>query len=55
MTTNSSLSPRAAKALRIAAAAWYTPVLVGQWIFVAFIIRAYGWPLISGDIATNIH
>ena len=51
MATDTNLSPRAAKALSIAAAAWYTPVLVGQWIFVAFILRAYGWPVITGDIA----
>lgn len=42
---------KSAKALRIAAAAWYTPVFLGQWIFVAYIFYAYGWPILQGDIA----
>jgi len=44
-------STQSIKTLRIAAAAWYTPVLLGQWIFVAYIFYAYGWPVIAGDIA----
>ena len=40
-----------AKTLSIAATAWYTPVLLGQWIFVAYIIYAYGGPAIEGNIA----
>ena len=35
----------------MAAKAWYIPVLLGQWIFVAYIFYAYGWPLVVGDIA----
>jgi len=50
MTEITAPSPRSVKALRIAASAWYTPVLLGQWIFVAYIIYAYGWPIISGDL-----
>ncbi|NNC37921.1 MAG: DUF2306 domain-containing protein [Acidimicrobiales bacterium] len=45
-----SPTPRSIKALRIAASAWYTPVLLGQWIFVAYIFYAYGGPLLGGDL-----
>ena len=56
MTTNTNPSPRAVKALNVAAAAWYTPVLLGQWIFVAYILYAFGWPAIAGDLtAWNEH
>ncbi|GHA94553.1 membrane protein [Algimonas arctica] len=49
-------SPRSIKALKIAASAWYTPVLIGQWIFVAYILYAYGGPLIAGNPAgMNAH
>ena len=41
---------RALKAMTFAAAAWYVPVLVGQFIFVAYIFYAYGVPLLGGDI-----
>ena len=56
MTTIQTPSTRSVKALSIAATAWYTPVLLGQWIFVAYIINTYGWPILNGDIATwNAH
>lgn len=51
MTGISKASPRSVKALRVAASAWYTPVLIGQWIFVAYIFYAYGWPVVSGNIS----
>ncbi|NNF66121.1 MAG: DUF2306 domain-containing protein [Gammaproteobacteria bacterium] len=51
MTIKDQPSAQSIKALRIAATAWYTPVLLGQWIFVAYIIYTYGWPLVAGDIA----
>ncbi|MEO1475225.1 MAG: DUF2306 domain-containing protein [Pseudomonadota bacterium] len=35
--------------MTLAASAWYVPVLVGQFIFVAYIFYAYGGPLLSGD------
>lgn len=50
MSAIEDLELKPAKALRIAAAAWYTPVLLGQWIFVAYIFYAYGWPVVEGDI-----
>lgn len=50
------LNIRSLRALKIAAMAWYTPVLIGQWIFAAYIFYAYGWPLIAGDpAAMNAH
>ncbi|MFK7864894.1 MAG: DUF2306 domain-containing protein [Pseudohongiellaceae bacterium] len=56
MDLHSTPSVKSAKALRIAAAAWYTPVLIGQWIFVAYIFYAYGWPVVEGNIsAWNDH
>lgn len=56
MTTNSAPSPRSVRALSLAAKAWYTPVLLGQWIFVAYIFYAYGAPIFAGDIsAWNDH
>ena len=56
MTTSINPSSRAVKALSIAATAWYTPVLIGQWIFVAYIFYAYCWPVLMGDItAWNEH
>lgn len=51
MTESNYPSLRSVKALNVAAAAWYTPVLLGQWIFVAYIFYAYGWPVLAGDIA----
>jgi uncharacterized membrane protein len=51
MSNISNPSPRSVKALRIAASAWYTPVLLGQWIFVAYIFYAYGGPVFSGNLA----
>ncbi len=53
-----SISPqtRSSKALKIAATAWFTPVLLGQWIFVAYILYAYGWPAAAGNFpAWNDH
>ncbi len=48
--------PKSVRALSLAAKAWYTPVLLGQWIFVAYIIYAYGWPVVMGEIgAWNNH
>jgi uncharacterized membrane protein len=44
-------SPRSIRALDVAATAWYTPVLLGQWIFVAYIFYAYGWPVVAGELA----
>jgi len=52
MSTNVASLPRSARALSRAATAWYTPVLLGQWIFVAYIFYAYGWPAFSGDLAS---
>ena len=53
---SSTPSQRSARALSIAATAWYTPVLLGQWIFVAYIFYAYGWPILEGNIvAWNDH
>jgi hypothetical protein len=57
MAASSNLSARSVKALSFAATAWYTPVLLGQWIFVAYIFYAYifyayGWPLLEGNIAS---
>ena len=37
------------KAMTFAAAVWYLPVLLGQFIFVAYIFYAYGGPLIVGN------
>jgi Predicted membrane protein (DUF2306) len=34
----------------LAASAWYVPVLIGQFIFVAYIFYAYGVPLVLGDL-----
>lgn len=33
-----------------AAAIWFAPVLIGQFIFVAYIFYAYGAPLLSGNL-----
>ncbi|MBL4674365.1 MAG: hypothetical protein JKX81_19040, partial [Arenicella sp.] len=56
MKNISKPSLRSANALNIAAKAWYAPVLLGQWIFVAYIFYAYGWPVLGGDItAWNDH
>jgi uncharacterized membrane protein len=56
MTDSSYASPRSVRALKIAATAWYTPVLLGQWIFVAYIVYAYGWPVVAGELsAWNEH
>jgi uncharacterized membrane protein len=56
MKPNLKPSPRSVKALNIAAKAWFTPVLLGQWIFVAYIFYAYGWPVLAGNIgAWNDH
>lgn len=52
MPASSKPSTRSVKALSIAATAWYAPVLLGQWIFVAYIFYAYGWPVLEGNIAT---
>ncbi len=38
-------------AMSLAAAAWYVPVILGQFIFVAYIVYAYGAPLIMGDVS----
>lgn len=47
----STPSPRTGlKAMTRAGAAWYVPVLVGQFIFVAYIFYAYGLPLVVGDL-----
>ncbi|WOI53381.1 DUF2306 domain-containing protein [Parvularcula sp. LCG005] len=44
------------KFLSISAAIWYIPVLVGQWIFAAYIIHTYGGSLLSNDLlAWNEH
>jgi len=51
MSDNTSLSTKSVKALNLAAKAWYTPVLIGQWIFVAYIFYAYGWPAVQGNLA----
>lgn len=51
MTAISNPSARSVKALSVAATAWYTPVLLGQWIFVAYILYAFGWPVLTGDVA----
>lgn len=47
----SSPLEKSSRALHIAASAWYTPVLLGQWVFVAYIVYAYGWPAAAGSIA----
>jgi len=39
------------RAMQLAASAWYTPVLIGQFIFVAYIFYAYGIPLVVGDLS----
>ena len=47
------LTPNSAavqKVLRLAAPAWYTPVLIGQFAFAAYIVYSYGLPLIIGDL-----
>ena len=41
---------RALKAMTFAASAWFVPVLVGQFIFVAYILHTYGSPLFFGDM-----
>lgn len=42
--------------LRWSAAIWYTPVLLGQWIFAAYVVHVYGFPLAAGNIeAWNNH
>lgn len=51
MQQTQSLAAPGLRALKIAAAAWYTPVLIGQFIFVAYIVYAYGAPLFAGDLA----
>ncbi len=43
-------SRKALRAMTFAAAAWYVPVLIGQFIFVAYIFYAYGTPLMTGDV-----
>lgn len=56
LPASSNPSARSVKALSVAATAWYTPVLIGQWIFVAYIFYAYGWPVLEGNIAAwNLH
>ena len=56
MTINSGPSSKPLNALSLSAKAWYTPVLLGQWIFAAYIVYAYGWPVIAGDLtAWNSH
>ncbi|MGK0370161.1 MAG: putative membrane protein [Glaciecola sp.] len=56
MTNTHNPSAQSVKALSVAATAWYTPVLLGQWIFVAYILHVYGWPILGGDIsAWNSH
>jgi hypothetical protein len=53
--TASSVS-RASASLKWAASIWYAPVLLGQWIFAAYVVHAYGFPLIAGNIeAWNKH
>jgi Predicted membrane protein (DUF2306) len=39
------------EAMTKAASAWYATVLVGQFIFVAYIIYSYGVPLFAGDLS----
>lgn len=56
MSDSNYASPQSIRALHLAARAWYTPVLIGQWIFTAYIIYAYGWPVLSGNITEwNAH
>jgi len=54
-----NLSPQIRKSrnvLETSAAAWYSVVLLGQWIFVAYIFYAYGWPMIAGQLSEwNAH
>ena len=38
------------RAMTLAGAGWYAPVLVGQFIFAAYVLYAYGAPLIFGEI-----
>lgn len=38
--------------VKFAAAAWYTPILIGQFVFAAYILYTYGWPLLGGDLAS---
>lgn len=42
---------RGSGALRLAAQAWYTPVLIGQWAFTAYILYAFLWPALTGNLA----
>jgi len=53
LTISTDAAPRTRtglKAMTFAAAAWYVPVLIGQFIFVAYIFYAYGVPLVLGDL-----
>ena len=38
------------RAMQRAAAVWYAPVLIGQFIFAAYIIYTYGLPFFGGEI-----
>jgi len=48
MTTDYRKSRRA---LEVSAAAWYIVVFLGQWIFVGYILHAYGWPIVEGQLS----
>ncbi len=50
MSLHSETRNKGLKPLNIAAQAWYVPVLLGQFIFAAYIIYTYGFPLLGGDL-----
>ena len=45
------LTPGAAqKALTVTAGLWLATALIGQWVFVSYILASYAWPAARGDI-----
>lgn len=50
-TAGDSRLPLANKLLRRSAASWFVTAAIGQWIFLAYVITAYGGSAVQGDFA----